>query len=409
LEDAKRPNIKLKFRAGLSSSPPEVRGRHPTEELSPAMKFKAVEIPAQQPQNVRPPGQGQRLNRPSNSPRKVANGVAPSPYLQHAASNVSNGHSADQPNQTPDAHRSSGSASTRSSAKPHATYPYPSNPPHHQSAAASAHTRHHQFNSLQFSSQNLQDSQPSSRHNTNQHSDHRAQQPQSVSRQQNLSVSSTPQTRTIPSQAPYGVIPSPNPQREGRLPSPVLNRPLISPTQGNPDVAVVAGVPQRSTTSASMSQPPSQTVTNQRHSSSAAPPFNRPYQSTAHINGELHDQAQSVNINHNQHQHLSGLSPTKHSPSLPLPPTPSTAHNAPSPPPPLQSAPVARSVSGTPIFPPTEMLQPSPKQLSKSPVPTPSKAMTPAGVGEGELKRISEEVRDKVEEVTKGSNNGHVA
>jgi hypothetical protein len=54
------------------------------------------------------------------------------------------------------------------------------------------------------------------------------------------------------------------------------------------------------------------------------------------------------------------------------------------------------------------MLQPSPKQLSKSPVPTPSKAMTPAGVGEGELKRISEEVRDKVEG-TKGSNNGHVA
>ena len=376
-----------------------MRDRHPAEASTPPMKFRAMGIPAQQLQNARSPSQGQYSNPVINSPRRMADGVVPSPYLQHAASNTANGHSAHQTSQFPSTRPAS--TSLNGSRQSHAMYPYPSNPPPRPSPVAPAYVNSHAYSPFQIQQQNLYGSQPASVHDHNQYPNYGVHQVESVYQQQNMPMNSTPQARPTVHQIPHSAAPTPNTQHQGRLPSPVLNRPSMSPTQGNPDVGPVAGVPQRSPTGTAMSPPPSQPRSNQDQNSSVIPQYHNPYQPEPYINGEPTNQAQNAKTNHHHHhhqyQHLSGLSPTKHSPSLP-PLAQFTARTAPSPSPHLPSTISGRSISGTPIFPPTEMLQPSPKQLSKSPVPTPSKAMTLVSVGEEELKRVSEEVRDRVEE-----------
>jgi hypothetical protein len=411
VEDAKRPNIKLKFRAGLSSSPPQLRDNHSTESSPSTMKFRAIEIPAQQPHNGWPPNQGPSLKAPMESPPQATNRPVPSPYLQHAASNTLNGHSAPQTSQSPNTRPTSSSVYLNGSHEPQTTYPYPSNPPHHQSTAPPVYANGHAFNTFQVAPQQSRGSRPASGHASNQYLAYGAHQPLNVSQPRSLPTDSTPQPRPIINQTPYGAVPTPSSQHQGRLPSPILNRPSMSPTQGNPDVGPVAGVPERSPAGTAMSPPPSQPTPNQVHNPSINQPHNSPHQSPPYQNGESNLQFQYTNINHSQnphqHHHLSGLSPTKHSPNL-QPPGQPTSRITPSPSPyPLSATgPRGRSVSGTPIFPPTEMLQPSPRQLSKSPVPTPSKGMTPASLGEGELKRITEEIRGRVEEVGMGEQNG---
>ena len=64
-----------------------------------------------------------------------------------------------------------------------------------------------------------------------------------------------------------------------------------------------------------------------------------------------------------------------------------------SPPPPHASTIKQRTVSGTPIIPPTEKLIPSPEQLNKQPVPTPSKQPIPAKIGDDEHRRVSGEMQ----------------
>jgi hypothetical protein len=398
-EDAKRPNIKIKFRAGLSASPPQVKGQHTAEDPSPTLKFKAVEIPIQQPQNSRSTSQDQYTNLPISSPRKVANGVVPSPYLQHATSSASSNNSAHQSGISPQTRPSPSSAYLNGSQQSHAMYSYPSNPRHRQSPVTTPYTNGHASSVFPTSPEHLQGGGPASGYGNNQYPNYPAHQPQSVSQLPHPSLHSTPQTRPVPDQTLYGAAATPNNQTQVRLPSPVINCPSMSPTQGNPDVGPVAGVLQRNSTGNSMSPPLFHSPTLLHQNQRDAAQQNHAYQFTPHTNGNSNSHQTYSNVNNpnngNQPQHLSGLSPTKHSPA---PFTSQTHSSSPHIPP----ATTSRSVSGTLIFPPSEMLQPSPKQLSKSPVPTPSKAMTPATVGKGELERVSDEIRDRLEERTSG-------
>lgn len=159
-----------------------------------------------------------------------------------------------------------------------------------------------------------------------------------------------------------------------RLPSPVVNQPTISPTQGNYDVGRLAGVPQTTP----LTFPASSTNGAQR---------NQPQTNGTHTLATPRAFQQSPAPS-------SGLSPVKHTPNPQLPP-PAHIPQKPSMSPPNQPRPTARSVSGTPIFPPAETLAPSPEQLNKTPVPTPSKQPTPAKIGEQELRRVSAEVGER--------------
>jgi hypothetical protein len=405
LEDAKKPNIKLKFRAGLSSSPPQSKENR--EELSPTMKFKAVELPTQQPNSIRPSNEGHYSNGPQTSPRKVANGAAPSPYLQHTASQISDGHSANRTAISPNVHQSSNSAYVNGSQHPHTVYPYQSNPPH-QAHFSASHINGRAFGSFKNQPYHPQNERPVSGYGNHPFSQFGAGRPQSSFEQQHPpTVQSTPQARAPPSKNASGATHTPNPHPQGRLPSPIINRPSMSPTQGNPDVGPVAGVPHRASAEMSISPPSSHLSTSQHQNQPSATPQNHPYHFTNYMNGASNPHSAHANIHHSHSQQpLSGLSPTKHSPNLP-PPAPPMAHNASPPLPHLPAVSRARSVSGTPIFPPSEMLKPSPKQLSKSPVPTPSKALTPAGVGKDELRRVSEEMMARVEEVGMSSGVGN--
>ncbi|KPI44187.1 uncharacterized protein AB675_6181 [Cyphellophora attinorum] len=143
-----------------------------------------------------------------------------------------------------------------------------------------------------------------------------------------------------------------------QLPSPVVNRPVISPSQGNYDVGPVAGIP----------------------------PHNRqPQRTPSFTNGTPAPLARQES--YSSSPPLSGLSPSKN-------PTPraqnyqaTPAHqNGTSLPPPSAipvkpvTSPVAatqRTVSGTPIFPPSEKLAPTPDRGHLGPQPTPSKHEIP--------------------------------
>lgn len=413
-EDAKRPNIKLKFRAGLSSSPPQAREIPSTEAPSPTRKFRAVEEPTQSLQNGRASSQGQITNLPIDSPRKMANGPLASPYLQHAASNASNYQISQHTYASPNARPLSTLAYLNGSQQQQAMYPYPLNPPHHQSPTPSLYTNGHAHNL----SQHVQGGRPASAYVNNNFSPDRVHHSQDTSHQRDLSLASTPQVGSVANKTPYSTVPNPTTHHQGRLPSPVLNRPSMSPTQGNADVGPLAGIPHHSAIGSAMSPPPSQLSMNQSLNHSIALQYHNEGQATPYTNGLATNQPHPMHINptqpqdqlqhQQQHQKLSGLSPTKHSPTLPAPsttasndyPYPHPSSSTPQIPPATATATGSgprRSISGALVFPPTEMLHPSPKQLSKSPVPTPSKAMTPAAVGEGELRRVSKEIKDWVD------------
>lgn len=398
LEDAKRPNIKLKFRAGLSSSPPQAREKHVSGTPSPRMLFGAVEVGAQQPHSGRLPGQGQHSGAPVDSLCKVANRVVPTPYMQRVASSTSECHSAIQTSQSPSSRPASSSAQTNGCQHPHPIYPFSSNSPHHQSTASSAYTNGHALDASQTQSQLDQASRPASDCSKKQYSGYEVHQTQVISKNQSKPMNPAPRTHSVAHQASNGGVPTSHVQ-QGLFPSPVLKRPSMSPAQGNRDTGPVAGVPQRSL-SGTTTSPPSQPILELDQNKPINLQYKNLCQGRRHINGESNGTDQGSNVDHNQnhdqHQHFPGLSPTKHSPCLPSP-TPSTVLATSSPSPHLPPEVHGRSVSGTSIFPPTERLQPSPKQLSKSPVPTPSKALTPGYPGEEELKRISEEAQDKAE------------
>lgn len=403
-----RPNIKLKFRAGLSASPPQVREQKPADSLSPTMKFKAVDLPAQGSQIVRPPNQGQSPDTPIESFRPVVNGVSPSPYLQHAASSTLNGYSAHHVNQSSSKGPTSSSNYLNGSSKPHATYSSPSNAPHHPSAGSSEYTNGHASHSFRAPPQQARGNRPASGHGTNQYRQNEENQPQSMSERARPPPKSTPIVRPTPNYNQYSPLSTPLPQPQRRLPSPVLNRPSMSPTQGNPDVGPVAGVPQWCEPGNTSSAPSYPSTMNEIRNGSATTQYTN-HLSAPQLNGDGSTQSRAAGISQHQHQPLSGLSPTKHSPAPHHNPQPSASHIASSPSPDLASASVSavggggggisgsgrRSISGTPIFPPTEMLQPSPKQLSRSPVPTPSKVSpgtAAAYVGEGESRDIREDL-----------------
>lgn len=405
IADARRPNIKLKFRAGLSASPPQAREPRAADSSSPMMKFKAIEIPAQGLQTARPPNQGLSSDTPIEFSRPMANGVSPSPYLQHAASSTLNGHSAHRASQSPHKRPTSSSTYLNGSLKTHATYSSPLNAPHHPSAGSSVYTNGHASNSIQVPPQQARGGRPESEYGTNQYPQNGVSQPQGISERACPPTNSTPIARPTPNHNQYGPLATPLPQPQCRLPSPVLNRPSMSPTQGNPDVGPVAGVPQWCEVGNALSAPPYPATVSESQNGSATPPFTN-HLTTPQLNGDRSTQSRAASISQHQHQPLSGLSPTKHSPALQQNPRPSTSHTTSSPSPHLASVSVSasavsgggsgsgggrRSISGTPIFPPTEMLQPSPKQLSRSPVPTPSKVSTPAGVRESELRRVGED------------------
>ncbi len=414
IEDAKKPNIKLKFRAGLSSSPPQARERPSSETPSPALKLTAVEVPAQSLQNSRPSSQGQATLPPIDSPRKLANGLLPSPYLQHAASNAAISNLSHQTFAPPNARSLSTSAHINGSQPEQPTYAYPLNPPSHQLSAPSSYANGHAHNH----SQHVQGGRPASAYINTNYSPDRVHQSQGAFQQPDLSHRVTPQVRPVANKMPHSTISTPATHHPGRLPSPVLNRPSMSPTQGNADVGPLAGIPHHSATGSAMSPPQSQLSKSQSLNRSMALQHHHQDQAISYPNGGGTNQSHTMQANttqpkdKHQHQHkhqkLSGLSPTKHSPSLPGPSTIASnhypyAHSSPSTPqiPPATATATGsgprRSISGKLVFPPTEMLHPSPTQLDKSPMPTPSKAMTPARVGKEELRRVSEEIRDMVD------------
>ena len=199
----------------------------------------------------------------------------------------------------------------------------------------------------------------------------------------------------------HGAMNGMPPTNEQRLPSPIVNRPSMSPTQGNYDVGRVAGVQQKSP------PPPYQ----QSLSNATA---QRPYNSQSHhgqINGVNRPSQMDGPVQLPNQSHLSGLSPTKHSPIPPPSAIPTKLSMSPSPyqhqsHPPLGTSPSMRSVSGTTIYPPSERLAPSPDQLRKTPMPTPSKhSLSPEmrsmdqdqQMGREELRRVNEEIKENLQ------------
>ena len=347
-EEAKRPRISLKFKVGLSSSPPQGKPELETssarEQMSPVptiQRLVSVDVP---PLNS--------LHRPS-APHSgfVANSQSQLPAPPRQADLNSSqtsifSHAMDQ--------------SQRPQLEPKLVSQHYSSLPQyapHERLPGGDHARNLY---QQITHQNNITAHPA--------------QPQSNS---SPSLPAYPPKRPASSHAQtpraYPVHPQINghssPVRQ-RIASPIINRPNMSPTQGNPDVGPIAGVPGSSPI--------------MRTTSPAIP-----YTNGNHFNGQSSTQtpAQSMardlsfSEQHHSAKPMSGLSPTKQRTSLsPVPqasviPQKNTAYTTPSSS--FNQRHVIRSVSGTPIFPPAENLAPSPQQLNRDPVPTPSKHTPP--------------------------------
>jgi hypothetical protein len=377
IEDAKKPKISLKFRTGLSSSPTQPK----SERRSPGQDpFAGVEVPKKRgpgrpPGATRPTSQGSQSNGHAVSYPSQPARSGGSPYFQQPILNgygaYANGHqSIGRPQQTSpyaNGYAQAGPASNFAAMASPNNYGARPNPPSNQpglfapSSNSTVYDRptssHGQYlpyyNGVPYQYQNDTSQSPPSRP-TSSHSP------------------SLYPTYTSTSQAV-------NNTNNARIPSPVLNRPTMSPTQGNQDAGPTAGFPQKSPT-ASYVQPFAQQRTPGMYPSNGISTYYPQTTPASH--------SRSPNMNH-----MSGLSPTKHSPVIP-PPTHLAQNSSMFSPP---NGPGAfRSVSGTPIFPPAENLAPSPKQLSKSPVPTPSKNAGPMQVGEAELKRVNIEAAAQI-------------
>lgn len=172
--------------------------------------------------------------------------------------------------------------------------------------------------------------------------------------------------------------PSSSYSAQGTYPSPIQNRPSMSPTQGNRDVGPLAGFPPSATPNGTGPDTPFNRTQTFNHLPSSPYPMNNhspsvSFSSTVPTNTQnsfTHHTPpppphHSMNINHHYSPTvpLSGLSPTKHSPTR----TPSFTSSTP--------------VGNTAIVPPVQKLHPSPKLMGRSspdaPVPTPVKSMTP--------------------------------
>jgi PHD-finger len=360
IEDAKKPKISLKFRTGLSSSPTQPKGewRPPSQEAIAGVEVPKKRGPGRPPGTARPIPQAFQSNGhaapyPSLPARSGGSAYFQQPILNGYSAYANSQQSMGRPQHSP---YGNGYAQANpvfnfaNMASPNGYGVRPSPPSSNSTVYARPTSSHSQYppyhNGVPYQYQNYSSqsppSRPTSSHSPNHH-------PVYNSAAQVVSNTNTP-----------------------RIPSPALNRPTISPTQGNQDVGPTAGVTQKSP-SISYAQPFAQQRTPGMYQSNAT--------STSYPQTTPASVSRSPNM-----YHMSGLSPTKHSPVIP-PPTHIPQKPSMSPPPHGSSA--LRSVSGTPIFPPAENLAPSPRQLSKSPVPTPSKNASPIQVGDAELKRIN--------------------
>lgn len=384
MEDAKRPNIKLKFRAGLSSSPPQAREKRLEQGLpsTVATKSFAIEIPAKQAQKSKPPLQEHHFGLLEVYPDTILKGTTTSSDPHHDSFNTSNG--GPQPSQSsfPNKGPPPGSNIPNRLDQFGATDSPPSKLTDHQTISSIVPTREHAADTFRTPSRNTQDHRPIPEY---ENTDYQL-------------LNSSPEKGANSRQRPHGTVLTAGSQHQAGNRSPVLDRPSMSPTQGNPDVGPVAGVPHTPATNSLLSPALSQAIEVQHHNSSETLDSScQPTSVHATMNGVLSSQEYGANSDHEPHQHLSGLSPMKQSPSLPPACGLMSAEKAASLTPRLHSANGTRSVSGTAVFPPIERLQPSPKQLSKSPVPTPNKSMTPSSMGIGELKRVNKEILDRAE------------
>ena len=372
IEDAKKPKISLKFRTSQPSSPSQPRneGRPPSQEAFADIKTPKKRGPGRPPGTTRPTSQGSQTNgRALPYPTQPARSGG-SAYLQQPILNgygaYANGHqSMGRPQQGspyPNGYGQAGQTSSFTAMASPNGYGARHNPPSNEPG------------SFAPSSNSAVYARPASSHGQY------PPYPNGVVYQYQHYSSQSPPSRPASSHSPnfYRAYSSTsqavNNTTNAHIPSPVLNRPTMSPTQGNQDVGPTAGVPQKSP-SPSYGQSFAQHRTPSMYQSNGNPPYY--FQTTP---APL---PRSPNM-----KHMSGLSPTKHSPII-SPPTHVQQNSSMSPP---SSAPGSfRSVSGTPIFPPVENLAPSPEQLSKTPVPTPSKNASPGQVGEAELIRVNME------------------
>lgn len=380
-EDAKRPKIApLKFRVGTSSSPPDKVGAenkrksdHASDGSPLREKMKWVEIPhaAQQPPLQAPIAKG----RPYPSP--AANGASPlQPWpASSKAHSPSKSRSPPQFDRTLQSRPGQTTPSTTIKASQQLS-PYMNGARQAASSrvqqtppplGASSSFQHYSPQSFQANGTYPRPlSQGRQIHPTPQYYASKSDLPRLPSSQSSGSQPAVNGTTAHPrSSSAHSTSTTPT----TKLPSPVQNRPSMSPTQGNPDVGPLAGFDSRPPGS------PYVPIDVDQHSDAAQAQQLRPHAPTkehAHHSRPLsieepqHPPAQApktpIPFFHDHQQQLapkSGLSPTKQSPDQS---SIAPAH-----------VPKVRTVSGTPVFPPTETLQPSPEAVRLSPVPTPMK------------------------------------
>ncbi|KAL2365768.1 hypothetical protein RJZ56_001223 [Blastomyces dermatitidis] len=192
----------------------------------------------------------------------------------------------------------------------------------------------------------------------------------------------------------------------GRFISPIQNPPTISPTQGNRDVGPLAGFPPSSTIPnigpplpvAASPHVNNNDFQSHTHTTSTSPysttqPASRPSHSTATTTNAIVTPSRDTFTHTSpppQHQYhsqtappTSGLSPTKQPPAHPQPPLPTTTTTTSSPFSSFRTSISTTAATPTqpPILPPVQRLEPSPKLMGRAspdaPIRAPVKSMTP--------------------------------
>ena len=348
-EEANRPKISLKFKVGPSSSPPQPTQSSPELQRQPSpvlQKLVSVDVPA----------------RPS-APGVVVDGqFYPAPDQARAAPVTQSQPQIPPPIGQPAMPAYAMKGLQRSIPYMNGGQPYSSNAYNAYAPQDRLHGSSHAQNLYNQITNPVPQYPP--------HAGSPSQYP--VQPRPSSSQSQTP--RPLSSHSQMNGHSSPVRQR---MASPVINPPTMSPSQGNRDVGPIAGVPG----SSPLLQPASTATphTNGHHANGSAAqqtPVQQSFSSNSSFSASQHASTQPV----------SGLSPTKQRISAsPLPqpslvpqkqrefqtPTSSFNNNHP-----------MRSVSGTPIFPPSQNLAPSPQQLNREPVPTPSKQSPPLPQGQ---------------------------
>ena len=383
IDDAKKPKISLKFRAGLSSSPPQHRHAQRLSGQPPTQKFAGVVLP-QKDDTVLSQNQGSPTNgylptspRPNVHPGSRLYHRQPGELIQNGSGSSGSGGA---PNSRPkqvlsSTHEIPGHEMNRAPSEVDASWQSFSPPPHvqqgHQTrpAFSTGQSQMGPSHSNSRPSTSNNSARPQSSHGQYppqyNHITHQYQGQVSAVRPPSHGSNHYPSSPTSSNLVNHGPSFAPT---TARLPSPIQNRPSMSPTQGNHDVGPLAGVSQTSTTDTS-----TLTFSTQRTPVAPYPPNGTLNHGPPHSTSAPYADSQKMN-------HLSGLSPTK---QLPNPPSTTSQaaylndSSAPGPAP-------LRSVSGTPILPPIANLVPSPQQLSKTPMPTPGKQATRVKFGDME-------------------------